>query len=203
MNILIVDDEIDQLESLARGLKGRKYCVFEAQGAGSALSVLDDRNLRIDLVITDYAMPHVDGIELLRTIRTRYDYIPVIIMTGYGNKDMIIEAVRNSCDSFIEKPFTLAQLLEEIHRVEENLRHQHKAHPLFKILPKAIHQLNNPMMVIKGSAELSLLQLDNPEVLRRYISRILEAVERMDLINRELLTLSLHENREPREEICG
>jgi len=200
MNILIVDDERDQVESLARGLRKQKFFVLEAHGSQEALEHLESPSNRVDMVITDYAMPDMDGLELLKEIRSRYDYIPVIIMTAYGNKDLIIEAIRNSCDSFIEKPFTLDGLLTEIDRVREVLDHQTGAHPLFKLLPRIIHQQNRPLMIIKGNAELSLLHLDNPDVLRRYITRIMGAVERIDAINRQLLTLSSQEERRQPEE---
>jgi DNA-binding response OmpR family regulator len=195
MNILIVDDERDQVESLARGLRKQKLSVLEAHGGQEALDHLEKSENGVDMVIADYAMPNMDGIELLKEIRSRYDYIPVIIMTAYGNKDLIIEAIRNSCDSFIEKPFTLEGLLAEIDRVRQTLGQQTGAHPLFKLLPRVIHQLNRPLMIIKGNAELSLLHLDNPDVLRRYISRIMGAVERIDAINRQLLTLSIQDDR--------
>jgi DNA-binding NtrC family response regulator len=72
---------------------------------------------KIDLVLSDYVMPGLNGIELLKRIRENHGSLPVILMTAYGEKDLIIEALRNRCDSFLEKPFTLDQLIQEIERV--------------------------------------------------------------------------------------
>ena len=120
MNILVVDDEVVQLESLRRGLRTRGYQVLEALSAEEALKCFTHSNMnKIDLVLSDYLMPGMNGIELLKRIRNHHGSLPVILMTAYGEKDLVIEALRNRCDSFIEKPFTLDQLMQEIERVKK------------------------------------------------------------------------------------
>ena len=116
MNILIVDDERVQLESLKRGLKGKGYGVVETLSAEEALEHLDKGD-KIDLVLTDYAMSGMNGLELLKKVRENHGNLPVIMMTAYGKKSLVIDALRNRCDSFIEKPFTLDQLMREIEKV--------------------------------------------------------------------------------------
>ena len=71
VNILIVDDEIDQLESLRRGLKSKGYGVFEALNADEALHILEHNLKDINMLLTDYIMPGKDGIELLNEVRSR------------------------------------------------------------------------------------------------------------------------------------
>ncbi|MCG2777518.1 MAG: response regulator [Desulfobacterales bacterium] len=117
MNILVVDDEKVQIETLRRALRSKGYQVFEALNAIEALDQLESMTYRIDMVLTDYIMPGKDGIELLKKIREKYGELPVIIMTAYGEKEMLIDALRNRCDGFIEKPFNVDQLIGEIERV--------------------------------------------------------------------------------------
>jgi len=120
MNILIVDDEPVQLESLRRGLNSKGYKVFEATNAEEALFHLNSGNNKenkIDLVLLDYDLPGINGIELLKIIREKHGFLPVVIMTGYVRMDDVIDLLHNRCDGFIEKPFTLKQLIEEIERV--------------------------------------------------------------------------------------
>jgi CheY-like chemotaxis protein len=117
MNILVVDDEKVQIETLRRALRSKGYQVFEALNAIEALDQLESMTYRIDMVLTDYVMPGKDGIELLKKIREKYGELPVIIMTAYGEKGMLIDAMRNRCDGFIEKPFNVDQLINEIQRV--------------------------------------------------------------------------------------
>lgn len=118
-NILIVDDETVQLETLRRGLKTRGYGVLEAESGTEALEKIEKES-GIDLVLTDYAMPGMNGINLLEKIREKYHILPVIIMTAYGNRDIEQEARRLKCNGLINKPFSLDELMET---VRQGLKH--------------------------------------------------------------------------------
>jgi len=111
--VLIVDDKRVQLKTLRRGLKTRGYRVVEAVSGREALEHLV-RDPAIDMVLTDYAMPEMNGIVLLKKIRQNNKTIPVIIMTAYGDKDLVIEAMHHQCSGFIEKPFDMDELLKVI-----------------------------------------------------------------------------------------
>ncbi len=188
MNILVVDDERDQLESLRRGLRSRHYQTVEAINACEAINALKS-GTSIDLVITDYAMPETNGMELLEQIREKRFDLPVIMMTAYGDKHLVVRALRNHCSGYIEKPFTLDQLLDEIQKVIA-----------CKLNPKAIssdticrmaHQINNPLMAIIGSAEMCLE--DNQDSLKHEdlerLENIIGAAGRIELINRQIMGL--------------
>ena len=117
MNILIVDDEIDQLQSLRRGLKNKGYQVYEAQDTEEALIILENNVRSIDLVLTDHYMPGRTGIELLGEIRKSYGELPVIIMSAHANKGLETQVAESASDGFIAKPFTLSRLIAEMERV--------------------------------------------------------------------------------------
>jgi len=119
MNILVVDDEAVLVESLRIGLQSKGYQVVAAYGPQEALNYLHHGGRRIDLVVTDYLMPGMNGIDLLVTIRGTYPTLPVLLMTAYGETKLVIEALKNRCDGFIEKPFTLEHLTEEIEDIRE------------------------------------------------------------------------------------
>jgi len=126
--ILLVDDEPAQLKSLGIGLLRHGYHIVEALDGQAALHRLDDFRGEIEMVITDYAMPGIDGLDLLQRIRRKFLSIPVILITGHGDKSLVIEAIRNRCDSFIEKPFTMETLMLEIRRINEfRRRFDHQA----------------------------------------------------------------------------
>jgi DNA-binding NtrC family response regulator len=114
--ILVVDDKRVQLKTLRRGLRTRGYQVVEAISGKEALDHLV-KNSNIDIVLTDYAMPEMNGIELLQKIRENDKTVPVIIMTAYGDKDLVIEAMHHCCNGFIDKPFDMDELLEEINNI--------------------------------------------------------------------------------------
>ena len=114
--ILVVDDKRVQLKTLRRGLRTKGYQVVEAISGKEALDHLVKHN-KIDIVLTDYAMPEMNGIELLQKIRENNKTIPVIIMTAYGDKNLVIEAMHYQCNGFIDKPFDMDELLEEINNI--------------------------------------------------------------------------------------
>ena len=118
MNILIVDNNSLWLETLKIGLNIGGHEVMEAISTNEALMNLGNpKTPIIDLVLTDHVMPEMNGIELLKEIRTNYGLLPVIIMTAYAENSLLIEAFSNHCNGFIEKSSTLDQLMQEIKRV--------------------------------------------------------------------------------------
>lgn len=117
MNILVVDDEAVMIDSIRIGLESSGHRVFMAHSAREAMDLLYFKGRRIDLVITDYLMPKMDGIDLLKAIRRRYPDLPVLIMTAFANKEMSVDAIKNRCQGFIEKPFNLDLLIDEIERI--------------------------------------------------------------------------------------
>ncbi len=189
MNIMVVDDERVQIESVHRGLKSKGYGVLEASNCEAALKQLHDNHKRIDMVITDYAMPGMNGMELLKKIRESNASLPVIMMTAYGEKKLVIDALRNRCDSFIEKPFNLDELLGEIQRAEVNRVQNTNSHRLAEFIPRLIHQINNPLMSIMGCAELGMLQMDDTEEMKKRMAEIIKATEKIQEINGEILDI--------------
>ncbi len=187
MNILVVDDEVDQVESLRRGLRNKGHHVFEALGAEQALNIIQKSSIDIDLMITDFSMPGMDGIELIASVRKSYRALPVILMTAYGKKDLVIKALRHRCNGFIEKPFVLNDLIHEIQQVLTNPPDTSNQRELERMIPMLVHQLNNPLAAISGSVELVMLSPNDPGIVKRFLHTISAAVENIKRINNEIL----------------
>ena len=190
MNILIVDDEIIQLAGLRIGLQSRGYKVLTASSGKEALEILNNDHNKFELIITDYVMPCMDGIAFLKKIREVNKSFPIIMMTAYGGKDLVVDALRNRCDGFINKPFFLDQLIKEIERVRINTIQNAHSHQLPELIHKLVHQINNPLMAINGHGELGMLELDDPEAIKQHLEGISKASEQIQRINREILNFS-------------
>ncbi len=116
MKIMVVDDEILIVDSLARGLHSKGHQVLTVQSAHDALAIIASGDGGIDLIVTDYKMPEMNGIDLLKRIRYEKKRIPVIIMTALNDKKIIVEAVKAGGNGFLIKPFNLDTLVREIEK---------------------------------------------------------------------------------------
>lgn len=114
--ILVVDDEPQLTRVLRTGLKSRGYDVRAAADGLAGFETFNDWHP--DLVITDLAMPNVDGLELCRRLRA-VSQVPIIVLSAKGEEKTKVEALDLGADDFVTKPFGIDELLA---RVRASLR---------------------------------------------------------------------------------
>lgn len=122
MRILIVDDFSTMRRIIKNLLTDLGFNnTVEAEDGNSALTVL--RQDAVELVITDWNMPGMTGIELLRAIRAdaQLRTLPVLMVTAEAKREQIIEAAQNGVNGYIIKPFTAQTLEEKLGKVFERL----------------------------------------------------------------------------------
>ncbi len=113
--ILLVDDDSDVRMMVKVILKREGFSgVEEATNADQGLRRLERRN--IDLVLLDWNMPGLPGIELLRVVRSWNYEIPIIMLTAQSTSDRVNEAITSGVTDYIVKPFTSAGLVRKIER---------------------------------------------------------------------------------------
>lgn len=112
--IHIVDDEEAVRNSLAFLLEIAGFSTRTYDGAAALLSRVS--SLEAGCVVTDLRMPEINGVELLRQLRATGATIPAIVVTGHGDVQMAVEAIREGAFDFIEKPFSQATIVDAIHR---------------------------------------------------------------------------------------
>ena len=101
--ILVVDDEPLNLDLLEQELSDLGYLVEKADGGKAAMEKLSVKPA--DLVLLDYQMPGMNGIETLIEIKKKNPALPVIIITAYGTIERAVDAIKRGADDFITKPF--------------------------------------------------------------------------------------------------
>lgn len=114
--ILVVDDEPQLIRVLRTGLQSRGYEIRAAADGLAGFEVFTDWHP--DLVITDLAMPNVDGLELCRLVRA-ISQVPIIVLSAKGEEKTKVEALDLGADDFVTKPFGIDELLA---RVRASLR---------------------------------------------------------------------------------
>lgn len=126
-SVLVVDDAPEALEVLRRNLESAGYRVFTAPGVAEALAVLDTAS--IDLVITDYMMPTVNGLDLVRHVRENLKDTEVVMITGYASVEGAIEAIKAGAEEYLAKPFTEEELFDAVQRAIEKRNRRKTADP--------------------------------------------------------------------------
>jgi two-component system, OmpR family, KDP operon response regulator KdpE len=118
LKVLVVDDEPPIRKLLRMGLSTQGYQTLDAPNAKAALELMATKP---DLVILDLGLPDMQGLELLRQIRSRKDTVPIVVLSSRGDEDMKVAALDEGADDYVTKPFGMEELLA---RIRTALRHQ-------------------------------------------------------------------------------
>ena len=120
MTILVVDDEPAQRELLGGFLAKRGWSVELAAGGDEALTIL--RRTPVDLVLADYKMPDLSGIELLKASKQLNPEVPMVLITAYGSIASAVEAMKAGAYDYLAKPIELDELVHLVDRIAERQR---------------------------------------------------------------------------------
>lgn len=129
--ILIADDEKNMRWILEKNLKDEGFNVIEAADGEEAFELFLDQEP--DMAILDYRMPGIDGMEVLKRIKTINEKVPVIMITAHGSTDAAVEAMKLGAIDYISKPFDIEELkmtikkalnIEELNKTIDYLKTQ-------------------------------------------------------------------------------
>jgi signal transduction histidine kinase len=198
MNILLVDDSEPFREPIHIHLRTSGHQVTTAGDGLEALEIMADRNF--DLIVTDIRMPRIDGLELLRRVKAADPRQDVMMITGYGDMDSSVEALRLGATNYLVKPINLEELglaVEAVaerqrlarvyHEQEIRLAHARKMAELGMVIGGVTHEINNPNTYIRGN--IQTLQRFWP-VFQEYIQKAkdqgVETPEKLDYMATEI-----------------
>ena len=210
--ILVVDDE-EKMRKLLDMTLGGDFEIMAAASAKEAVVLVTSKSP--DLVLTDIKMPGEDGLQLLKRIKEIDSDIPVILMTGHGDKALAIEAIQGGAFDFIEKPFSeeiLSISVQRALKVRELSEKQKSATSLLRrknilleelsrdlngaqeLAGGVVHEVMTPLSVIQGQALMISKLIDkNPEKIddmRNCSDSILSMVDRIVKITTSMSSLN-------------
>lgn len=114
MRFLVVDDSSTMRRIIKNSLKRIGFeDIVEAENGRDALEKMAD----IDIILTDWNMPEMDGLEFVKRVRASNGRIPILMVTTNAAKDDIVEALKNGVNNYIVKPFTPETLKEKVEAV--------------------------------------------------------------------------------------
>jgi signal transduction histidine kinase len=193
--ILVVDDEPLIRSLCTRVLKG--YRILIAESGEKALQLLDRE--AVDVVLTDVKMPGMSGLDLLRAIKEKDPAVVVVVMTGYADKEVILQALKADADDFISKPVNLLQLKTTIDKVlekkalQEQLVHlKHMDRLKSDFLGLISHKLKTPVTSISLFIQNLVRNMVDPHdpSFRRMLDMILKESNYLGYLIQDLLLYS-------------
>ena len=157
IKLLIVDDEVDFLDTIAERLGMRDFDITTASEGKQAIKLA--KKGMFDLAILDLRMPGMDGMELLQVLKKKHKFLEVIMLTGHGAIDSAVEATKLGAFSFLQKPCEFERLIEELKnayetRLRKKFEHDKKRMEEIEMLGMG----SSPMGILK-----SLVDMDDDE----------------------------------------
>ncbi|MBT3387145.1 MAG: response regulator [Desulfobacula sp.] len=114
--VLLVDDEKEFLEIMSERMTARGMEVTTAQSADQALAIIAKKSF--DAIVMDFQMPGMDGMEALKTIKSKRPELQIILLTGYATVEKTVEAMKVGATDFLEKPADIEALSDKIKKAK-------------------------------------------------------------------------------------
>lgn len=163
--ILAVDDEEHILELLSYNLEKEGYRILTADNGEKALNVLEEH--RVDMVLLDWMLPGMDGLEVLKNIRSREKScgLPVIMLTAKGDEISKVVGFEIGADDYLSKPFGIHELMARIKALfrryegesSKDIKHQEEILTLNDV---EINRTRRTVTIKSEPVELSLKEFD-------------------------------------------
>lgn len=184
--ILLVDDEPMVLKMLQTFLESQEYKVVCASGGRQALQIVEQHQYSFDLMLTDIRMPDMNGIRLLEAVRQLLPDLPVLLMTGYTDFELVVEGLKQHAFDLMFKPIEFEQLNWCISRA------------LAFLMAQRLEQQYRTRLEEQVAKQTKLLcnQLEELQEAQRKAGEV-------DDLKREFLSLISHEFRTPLNGIMG
>jgi FixJ family two-component response regulator len=181
--VFVVDDEVRVLEAIGETLGTLGVQVACFVHPASCLERL--RCEKCDLLITDLKMPEMDGIELLTDVKHHHPWVPVLIVTGYGDIPSAVRAIKAGAEDFIEKPLDKGNLLKMVESIllETDRADTSAGRPLTAIQTRVMK------LVVNGKSNREIADILNRsvrtvEVHRAHMMEKLGVKSLLDLVKR-------------------
>ncbi|MFC1563584.1 response regulator [candidate division KSB1 bacterium] len=153
IKLLIVDDEVKFLTSIAKRLEMRDFDVATAQNGEEAIKLA--HSAKFDLALLDLKMPGLDGKQVLEILKREHNYLEVIILTGHGSYESAVECTRLGAFGYLPKPYELDMLLEVLKNAYETRmkkKFELDNEKMLKIMELATG--SSPLMILREMSKL-------------------------------------------------
>lgn len=148
INLLIVDDEKDFLNSITKSLEVRNFNVIAVTRGAQAIEAAKKNAL--DIALVDLKMPGMDGEETLKALKKEHKWMEIVILTGHGTIDSAVECTKGGAYSFLQKPCELDELLDTLRSAYKKMLMNREDMDEEKIDEMIELQTKTPREILKG-----------------------------------------------------
>ena len=130
-HILIAEDQQSARFVLTFQLKKAGFKVTAVENGALALKTIQeniDTENQIELLVTDIEMPEMSGLDLYKNLSEQNIEIPIIVMTAYGSKNVVVELMKLGCSEYLDKPFPPEELIKRVNQIFEEIAEQNEKH---------------------------------------------------------------------------
>jgi CheY-like chemotaxis protein len=199
--ILLVEDDPVQVKLVQTMLQDAGYATHCAQDGRDCLKLVAD--LLPDIILMDVVMPHLNGIETCRHLKSdeRFRRIPVIFVTGYTDEETLQAAFEAGGKDYVRKPVSRVELLARVrtslseNRILLKLAREEKLKTALELAGGICHELNQPLQYVLGAVQLIMMDFSDDDVLYPQLDAIRARIEQMGEITRNLSAITRFRTR--------
>lgn len=170
LKVLVVDDEPPIRKLLRMGLVTQGYEILEAPSGKAALQLLSQSP---DLIILDLGLPDMQGLDLLRTVRTQNEHVAIVVLSSRNDETGKVAALDGGADDYVTKPFGMNELLA---RSRAALRHRLQVQgerPVFRIGDLSVDLVRRIVKLRDAEVKLSPKEYDLLRLLVQHAGKVL------------------------------
>jgi len=202
MKILIAEDDAITLKMLERKLGSWGYEIVSFTDGKAAWEKLQQDDA-LNLLLLDWMMPGMDGIEICRKLKRQPKDTPtyIILLTARDQEDDIVAGLDAGADDYITKPFGNNELRSRVNvgrrmiALQNELLEKEKLQAVLETAGAVCHEMNQPLQVVSGVAELLLLDVKNTDPHYEKLMTLMEQTERMGEITNKLMKITKYETK--------
>lgn len=180
IRILLAEDDPSLRMVICETLELEGFSVFTAQDGIAGLKIFSTE--KIDVVVADIMMPHLDGLEMVTRIRHHNDTVPILFLTAKSSADSVVEGFHAGADDYIRKPFSMKELIVRIRALYARANNSGTCRMLGNVIRLGAYCFDPVSQYLQIGAHTYALSLTECEILNLLVEHINDVVSKTHIM---------------------